>query len=448
MNSTLYSLAHVGMLVILMVWAASLALRIHFKQHGLVPNAILDLTAFTPVLKTLYPDEKIWDLAIKKHPLLAWLSRDKNFVGEDMKIPIQFGNPNGCSHTFSKGKTNKAPSKYSAFTLTRKKDYGFITIDNETIQASKSDPGAFLRARSSEIDGLIAQMGRRMAMEVYGNGSGVRGQISAVSNPATPTITLANLSDIAKFEVDQTLEVSAANDGSGVVRVGSVKIASLDRDAGTITATGNWTAGIAACLAGDYISVAGDYGLAVSGLDAWLPAAAPGAAAFYGVDRSVDVTRLGGNRYDGTNDSMHEALIKMLSKNYKWGGMADGVFMAPVNWTALELELGAKVTYFDPDDEATGRIGFTAIKVNYEGGVVPVFSDIDCPTDTVYGLQSDTIKIRQLGEAPTIFKEDGLAALRSTDEDGIDVQAYGYWNLSCRAPGYNVRAKITPAAYF
>src|SRR5690348_14712504 len=145
---------------------------------AVVTTGGLDATAFAPILKELYTDERIWTLVYLDNPLLKWINKFKKFTGKKMPIPIHWGNPTGMSHTFATGQSNINASKYTDFYLTRAKDYGFIQIDHETLLAAKDDPGAFLRAKEPEIDGMLQAMGRRMAIEMYGNGSGAKGQIA------------------------------------------------------------------------------------------------------------------------------------------------------------------------------------------------------------------------------------------------------------------------------
>jgi hypothetical protein len=406
-----------------------------------------NMTTFNDVLKDLYDDQVVKDLSLKNHNLLKWWNRRGGFYGRKKPIPIKFANPQGTSKTFSKGKTNKQASKYDAFDLTRTKDYGFVTIDNETIMASENDKGAFLSAKTTEIDGIITQMGRRMSIEGFRNTVGIVGQISAASVVGTATITLANIDDIMHFEVGQTLEAKTVADGTGAVKAGSVVIEALDRDLGTITveeATWDDAAGIPTVAAGDYLFIAGDYGLCAAGAQGWLPLDTPTAGDdWFSVDRSTD-DRLSGVRLDATGLSAREACVRLLNKVYKRGGNPDALFCPSSFFNQLELELDIKVQYFDPEDEATGRVGFAALKINYEGGVCGVMSDVDCESDTIFALQRDTWQLEHLGEAPTIFRGDGNTALRSSDEDGIDIQCFGYYNIACDAPGWNGTAEITP----
>lgn len=87
---------------------------------------------------------------------------------------------------------------------------------------------------------------------------GWRAQVDA--GTGTPTITLWRPKDAALFTAGEVI-VACTSDGvtRGSQRAGSVTLASVDYVNGTLTATGNWTAGIAAIAAGDYLFKSGEF---------------------------------------------------------------------------------------------------------------------------------------------------------------------------------------------
>ena len=112
----------------------------------------LDLTSFQPVLKQHYTNDRVENMVYKDNPLLAMLPKYEQFGGENLKLPIKYGIPQGRSATFSTAQANKTNSQYKAFLLTRSKDYSLASIDNETIEASKGNSNAFLEAATTEIE--------------------------------------------------------------------------------------------------------------------------------------------------------------------------------------------------------------------------------------------------------------------------------------------------------
>src|SRR5579863_3252656 len=137
----------------------------------------------------------------------------EEFYGDDLKLPIIYGNPQGRSRNFTQAQARAlaTSSKVSAFKLTRVKDYSIADIDNETILASQNNMGAFLSAATVEVDGAINSCTRNLAISLYRSGYGDIGQIGSISNA---TITLSNPDDVTHFENGMMLDLSATQSGA------------------------------------------------------------------------------------------------------------------------------------------------------------------------------------------------------------------------------------------
>jgi hypothetical protein len=159
---------------------------------------------------------------------------------------------------------------------------------------------------------------------------------------------------------------------------------------------------------------------------------------FWGVDRSTDATRLGGVRFDGSSESIEEALIDGAALVAREGGQPDMCFMSFASYAALEKALGAKVQYVDvKHDEAD--IAFAGIRIHAPYGPITVIPDRNCPSQTAYLLQMDTLKLRSLGKAPHVltYGLEGLEGLRVGNADALEIRIGYYANLICNAPGWN-----------
>lgn len=398
----------------------------------------LNLTTFAAALKTLYSPKRIENLTYQTNPFLAMVPKNESFFGDSLKQPLVYGNVKGRSVDFSTAQSNKAASNYAAFTVTRVKDYALASIDNETLEASKSDKGAFMRAAQAEIDSAFRALGRSIASALYRSGSGAVGRAASYS---TVTVTLSSPGDITNFEVGmKVVKNTSANGDGGTLQSGTSTITAIDRDAGTITASVDWATTHGAAAAGDYLYIQGDAQNAsstrtkIAGLQAWIPTSAPSSTAFFGVDRSVDTTRLGGVRYDGSALTIEEALVNGVSRVATEGGKTDYIFMNPLDVRNLVNALGTKVMY---TQHKVGDIGFEGIKVACDTGPVTVMSDLNCPQGYAFLLQMDTWELASLGKAPRLLDSDGNRFLREASADAIEVRCGFYGNLICNAPGFN-----------
>lgn len=289
-------------------------------------------------------------LRIKSHsdnilnPLLAMLNKYESFGGKNLPVPIRIGIPQGRSQDFATAQANKTASKYRDFVLTRVHDYALASIDNETLEASRGDANAFVEAAISEIDGAIQSATRSLAVSLYRKKSGSIGKIGSSTNVTTAVIQLDDVESVTNFEVGMVLEASTA-DGGGSVKATARTITAVDRDLGQVTVNSNLNTGTAWAVA-DFLFVDGDYDAKISGLLSWLPSSAPTSGDnFFSVDRSVDVTRLAGIRFDGSALPIEEALISAASRAAREGGKPDTCFMSYSKYADLEKALGKQTLH-------------------------------------------------------------------------------------------------------
>lgn len=404
--------------------------------------ATLDTTALAAVLKTQYTQKKVNNLCYPESALFARLSKRTDFVGDNKVVAFQYGNPQGRAFDFSTGLTNVNASKYKKVTVTRARDYAFGQVSGEAVEAAGTDAGALLNALKKEIDNAFYTAGRSIATQLFRNGGGARGQISATSNTGTATITLANPNDIVNFEVDMVLNTSATDGTSGSKKSGTVTVLSLNRDTGTITATGNWTAGIATAAANDYIFQNGDFEStkqAMMGLAGWIPATAPSSGeSFFGLDRSVDPVRLAGLRYaDNAGGQIEETLIKCSSRLAREGATPDLAVLNPIDLGNMVVALGNKVVYDRMTASDAPDIGFKTVKLMGAKGPIDVIADLNCPSGGGWMLTSKVWSFETLKGAPRILNLDGNDMRAAATSDSYIFRIGYYGNLICEAPGWN-----------
>ena len=393
------------------------------------------MTTFAAALKQHYTNERIENMVYKDNPFLAMVAKYEDFGGENLKLPIKYGIPQGRSATFSDAQANKTNTQLKAFLLTRQADYSLASIANETIEASKGNANAFMEAATVEIDGAIESATRSLAIACFGDGSGAIGQVLATTS-SVATFTLKQIDDVTNFEVGMQLKLNATKTGSSGTLSTAVTVDGINRDTGVITLSAS-----ASLTADHFIYQEGDYDAKIKGLNAWLPSSAPASTdSFFGVNRSSDATRLGGIRFDGSSLPLEEALIGAASRVAREGGKPDVCFMNYSNFADLEKALGSKVSYVDV--KASPEIGFRGILVHGPRGPIKVIPDQNCPKDVAFMLQMDVWKLYSLGKAPKILDSDGLKFLRDSSADSVEVRVGYYAQLGCRGPGYNVRIAL------
>lgn len=395
------------------------------------------------VLKVRYPDMKVRYLGYEGHPFLSLVKKDTNFEGKQIDIPLHYGGHQGASRTFATAQSNETAVLTDAFNLTRKKDYGLASIELEAVQASAKDPGSFLRLATTTVDGIIRTVGKNLAISLWRNHGGARGRVASGGGGAT--LTLLTIEDIVNFEVGMKIQTGAAGaDGtSGAAQADATQIGSINRAAGTMTVEGggNWPATFDA---NDYLFREGDFGASLHGVDSYIPSAAP-SDTLLGVDRSKDPTRLGGLRYDGSAESIEEALVSADTLCQREGASPSHVFMNPLDFGNFRKSLGSKVIYDMARSPDMPKVGFKGIVFAGAQGDMKVLADRYCPKGVAYMMDMETWCFYSLGAAPKILSGMGLEFLWKATADAIEIRTGYYGNLACKAPGKNCRVSLPTA---
>lgn len=309
------------------------------------------------------------------------------------------------------------------------------------MMASKTDKMSFLEGAKTLIDGAIKAITLSISGALFRSGTGTIGVISSIS---TGVITLADPNSVTQFEVNQVLQASTTDGGTPLTAVGYV--IKVSRSLGQLTVSSSLGGGAAtptSWAATNFLLVQGDSNLKASGLAAWIPATDPTTGDnFFGVDRSVDPTRLAGVRFDGSSESIEEALVDASDLLAREGGSPDFCVMSYSSYAALVKALGTKIQYIDVEGPA--KVAFRGVQVTGANSIIKVFPDRSCPAQTAYLLTLSSWSLEGLGEVPQILKYgDGLEMLRVANADAGEIRVGAYYNLSCNAPGWSAFVKLS-----
>lgn len=285
------------------------------------------------------------------------------------------------------------------------------------------------------MDGGFRNITNNIAFELFSDGTGARALIASGVNVSGSTydITIDNVNKIVNFEVGMTLVTFTISLGTITVNaVSTASVIAVNRANGVIRVLATavdaayTTAGVSLAVQGDVQSGAFSQGaaLALSGLQAWIPTAAPSSGEnFWGVDRSVDPTRLAGLRYDARSFTIEEGMTNALAFLNREGGRPDLCVMDFASYAALVNSLGAKVQYVQVNHDEV-EVAFEGITFQSAYGRVTVLADRNCPPQTAYLLTMNTWKLRSLGKVPHIitYGMEGLEGLRVGNADSLEIR--------------------------
>lgn len=393
--------------------------------------------------KTFYPQKEIKRVCYPDMPLFAMLRKREDMKGDPMNISMRISHGNGSS-LFSEAQAGAGALTYKAFQIRAHEEYAVRRISTRAIRLCNGDKGAIVDLVKEVTESAVSTASKRIAHGLYGNGGGAIGVVDA-GGAGAPTLTLASPTDIVNFYVGQRLDGSTDDGTTGTVIAGGVGavVSAIDRDTGTITATGvDWddATAINGLAAGDYLFPRGDFGIRLKGLGAWIPEDAPTSGDdFYDVDRSID-SALSGNRVSA-QATIQESLQFGMERVFREGdgGLTD-YFLSPSDHNRLSISLGDKVQYVNRKSPDMPEIGFDGIVVVGAGGKAVVHADPYCPVGVAYGLKMPSCTLWSAGETIGHLMDSKMLTMSS--EDAVELRIGGYLALVLDQPWACVRVAL------
>lgn len=407
-----------------------------------MPAGDATIAALTNILKTRYDQKVFHQLFYRKAPFMGQVRKDEKFGGNNARISLRYGAPQGGSFQLPVAMANVTSSSDVGFLLTRAKDYQVSGISGEALAAGDGDENTIYNTLRGEMEGSMRNLNRSLQIAGWRNGGGQRFQLNN-STAATTVATLLQAADITGVEVQMKVDLSVDdgyNNGgalAGVRAGGPLTVVAVDRTAGTVTFNANISTLTGAGVA-DYAFRNGDYSLGCAGVLRWLPNVAPTTGDnHFGVDRSVDPVRLAGVRYAGSGGNKEETIIDAAELAGREGAEDLTCFLNNLDRADIIKSLGSKAIY-EPVDSTDGDIGYRALNIEGPDGTIKVFSDVNVPRGKFFLLEMDTWVLKSAKGVPRILDDDGLKMLREANNDGYQWRMGGYFQYGCEAPGYNL----------
>lgn len=413
-------------------------------------------TEAAAILKEHYPWDKVRELGYLQNKFYAMCSKRTDMGGDQEKIPMEVAPLQARSASFSVAQdlAGELASLQRAFEITAVENYALARISGKVIRQTVGKPHAFVRAVDSQLKSAFRSITRDIERDAYRDGTGALGTYASAS---TVTATLTNPSEAHNFEYG--MEIIAAENAASTPRDSgdSVTLTGIKRQANQLISDQSWS-DIGSITAGDLLFPKGDYAAAndklkLAGMGAWIPATDPvlGSDSFYGVDRGVDVERLAGTRYDGTADTIEEALVNGQSAGAANSAQApDYAWMNQYNVRRLINSLGSKKQYevrretvqAQGPNGPIGHIGFNALVIDGDEGPIRIMSVPFVPWDVCFMTKMDCWTFFSMGSGPDVLEEDGQMMLRVSNQDAYEIRIGFYGQLVCDDPSSQVRVKL------
>ena len=418
--------------------------------------------------KNYYTPTRVETLTQKDFPLVAMLRKRTDLTsalpgGRAFVNVMIAGNGASGSTDFATAQNNSAFPPLAGFQLFSAKDYANPTIDAATIEATGDNKGAFFGVLKEAINAGLRESAQSQALNVIGDGTGVRGTVSAITGS-----TAVTLSDVA-----QNVNFQAATNGVGgtVLQFGyvssgvwqlrnsgqQVMVTGLDPTTGIITVTVPSGSAV-----GDILVRAGDLpagtpwnnglgttgGGRFAGLAGWCPLRKPQPGmndSFGGFDRSANPYKFAGGRFSAVGKSATDGINLSLSAVRSQGGHPNILLVNEFTWGLIESDLEGRRS-FDATPEkvasASGSIGFDSLRIRTPKGALNIVADNTMPSKIGYFLQLDCFTLWSM-HGPHVRILDypgyGIANVPSANSDSIQSRLGTRGTvLECSAPGFQL----------
>lgn len=389
-------------------------------------------TALEKMYKNVYMNRDLMNQAKRKTPAYDSVQKMDDFDGASLTFGFNDGVPVGVGPSVASAQSLASSSTFDNWVMTtRKKLYGILTIDAESMLAARKDVGAFLRLKQKETNELMAYMKMVLGGHAFwGDGAGNIAQVVARTGTNPVTSFTVSRWDAVKLHRKQVIQSNATRTGSaGTLRTDVYRITKIERTftADTAKVTVERVSGSAGdgLQASDYVYLKDMYDAFPYGIAAFIPSVAPGTGSvpgtLLGMDRTTDVEMKSGWRAEWQG-SIEETIKYLCATMGQYVDNENSVcWVSHYNWFRLEQELTAQNRKVI-DARATQVFGSPALLILTPDGNIPVVRDPYLDNGQAYILDMSTVEVHHLGPVLGMTDEDGLTALRQTSDDGIEIR--------------------------
>lgn len=402
--------------------------------------AAADSNSYSAYLKDMWPKKAIQNLVLEDNVLWGLLDKYTDWKGGNYHLPLGYGDTAGVGADFNIAQANKQPTSEAQFQLTAATYYSLFSIQRKLIRQAKDD-GAVVESLGRQSTSAMNQWKRGNGIFIFGNGGGALGQITAISGN---TVTLSTSAQTARFERNLSVETAPTDGTSGTVNQGSNRVTAIDIGNRLLTFTAAVATALPFAAVNDYIFIAGTFGAVVKGLDAWLPSTVTNTP-YFGLDRTVYPTRLGGIKVTGTGQSPRQTAKRAALEVWKAGGKADLYVLGAEDFMSLSNDLeaaGSLSRTTAPSgklDGITFGIGYDAVEMQGPRGKITVVCDYNATDGVGWMLTKKTWRLVGIGDFPYFDDMGGGRIMKEGNADAYEGRIVGDFQLGCDAPGYNCR---------
>ena len=315
---------------------------------------------------------------------------------------------------------------YAVAQVGLKYGYGRLRVSGQLMDLADTNEQAFVDALDEEVDGLKNDVLKDSNRIFYGDGTGALATITAVA-----TANQVTVSSTQYLEVGQIIDIVSP---TGTVRGANRNITAINTSTGVVTYDG---ADITTDAVNDLIVRNGDGPVSstVFREPNGLKSIVTNTGALYNIDPATEpVWAATVDSNSGTNRPLSEILmIANVHKVRAVGGVTSAIFTG-LGVMRSYFNLLQQQRRFTNTKDFDG--GFQGLAFSAGKGEIPVVEDVDCPNNTMYGIDEKTIKVYR--DKPWHFAEADNAMWKWVhDFDAWETLLKQYWEIGVKKRNAN-----------
>lgn len=368
----------------------------------------------------------VYQPAVREQLENAWVllsqieGNGSDIVGREAVFALHLGRNNAVGNRPRGGQLPRGGNqRYDNIRVGIERTYGAFRIDNDLIEASSNDQGAFLRVLDAEVNGAVTDVRNDVSRQIYGDETKAIFQCGATSSDTEIVLTNPLDSSLRWIENGMTVDIGTLANYTAVVA--GALVVDVDRVAGTITIDSAVTT-----TTSHYVTRAGSEGSEIIGLREIVSDTVP----LHGLDPANEPKWASlVNANGGTARAADDVLFqKMIEDIHQESGKTPNMIMTTYGVRRNFVSgLDSRVQYSNTLDI---KGGFKAASVAAGNTELALVVDPDCPSGRAYFLNTDHLKHHKLGQLWKWRDRDGSMLYRLPDYDSWEAQLYGYHQLA------------------
>lgn len=381
--------------------------------------ALSTVQTLEEALKKVYLEPLIKLIDEGSGPVFAKIDKNsKNIIGEEIRFALQYGRHGGIG---ARGEADDLPTpsprSYRQGVTGTKNLFGRISFSEKLMKISKNNAASFADQVSTQMEDITADVRDMMRRNFMGESTGIMGKVKSASGK-----DIVVEGKIKTFYAGQIVDVFSLSGSTQTKSVDAKMIVDVDYATDTISFADSVTA-----TAGDYISLAGNYGQELIGLKEILTKD----STIYGIDRSA-------NRWYNpqTFDYASSGATVPFKSLYLQKAIDEIEDFTGKKPDFITCNAGMLRAYMAEQETYKRNIEYTKI----DGGIelvsynkVPISKEKYMDDNTIYLINTEDLTLAQVSDW-SWMDADGAILNRVPDKAAYEATLTKYCELICRKP--------------